>query len=101
MAKTRNEVKSSSQSKAQLEENKSKQVSPASKKKMSFNEKREFEILGSEIELLENRKNNLEYVLSSGNLPHEELFLKSEELSEIKSQLDEKELRWLELSELL
>ncbi len=99
--KTRDQVESALQSNSKLKENKTEQVTPVSKKKMSFNEKREFEILGTEIEQLENEKNKLEDLLNSGTLPHNELFLKSEELSEIKSQLDDKELRWLELSELL
>lgn len=73
----------------------------APKKKLSFNEKREFEILEKEIADLENRKNLMEEILNSGTLQHEELYLKSEELVQIKMLLDEKELRWLELSELI
>jgi len=48
---------------------------------------------------LEKQKNELEELLNSGVLPHDELFEKSEELGKLKSLLDEKELRWLELSE--
>lgn len=69
------------------------------RKKLSYNEKREFEQLENEIANLEERKTNLEELLNSGKLPHDELYEKSEELGELKSELDEKELRWLELSE--
>jgi ATP-binding cassette subfamily F protein uup len=51
--------------------------------------------------MLETEKNLLETALNSGKLPHDELYQQSEKLMEIKSQLDDKELRWLELSELI
>ncbi len=70
------------------------------KTKLSFKEQREFELLGIEIEKLELEKTETENALNSGTLPHEELFRLSENLVKIKSLLDEKELRWLELSEL-
>jgi ATP-binding cassette subfamily F protein uup len=70
------------------------------KTKLSFKEQREFELLGTEIEKLDAEKIELENSLNSGKLPHEELFRLSENLVKIKSLLDEKELRWLELSEL-
>jgi ATP-binding cassette subfamily F protein uup len=70
------------------------------KKKLSFKEKRELEALESEIDALEKRKTELEANLNSGELGHEELFKSSEEIAKIKSELDEKEFRWLELSEL-
>ncbi|HKI89698.1 MAG TPA: ABC-F family ATP-binding cassette domain-containing protein [Draconibacterium sp.] len=69
------------------------------RRKLSFNEKREFEQLEDEITELENRKSKVEELLNSGTLPHDELYVKSKELGEIKSKLDKKELRWLELSE--
>lgn len=72
----------------------------AGKRKLTFNEKREFETLEIEIEKLETEKNAVEEALNSGNHPHDELFRLSERLVTIKSLLDEKELRWLELSEL-
>lgn len=71
------------------------------KTKLSFKEQREFELLGTEIEKLEIEKTETENALNSGTLPHEELFRLSENLVKIKSLLDEKELRWLELSELV
>ena len=82
------------------EKKKVKSESQKEKKKLSFKEKRELEALGLEIEKLEKRKEELEEQLNSGTLNHEELFKSSEELTQIKSELDEKEFRWLELSEL-
>ncbi len=73
---------------------------PQTKKKLSYNEKREFEQLENEIPELEAQIGELEELLNSGNLNHDELYEKSLQLDDMKSQLDEKELRWLELSEL-
>ena len=70
------------------------------KKKLSFKEKREFESLESEIEQLDIEKNRLTEMLSSGNLSAGELMEKSSRLSEIMELIDEKTMRWLELSEL-
>jgi ATP-binding cassette subfamily F protein uup len=71
-----------------------------SKKKLSFKEKREMEQLETEMEKLEAEKEQLETDLHSGDLNHEQLHEKSNKLMHIKSLLDAKELRWLELSEL-
>ncbi|WP_320112075.1 ABC-F family ATP-binding cassette domain-containing protein [Draconibacterium orientale] len=73
---------------------------PQTKKKLSFKEKREFEQLENEIPELEEQIGELEDLLNSGTLNHDELYEKSLQLDDMKSQLDEKELRWLELSEL-
>jgi ATP-binding cassette subfamily F protein uup len=70
------------------------------KRKLTFNEKREFESLENEIAKLEAEKEKLETAMNSGNLPHDELFKQSERLVTVKELIDEKELRWLELSEL-
>lgn len=70
------------------------------KRKLSFNEKREFEQLEKEIPELELQKEKLENQMNSGELAHDELYKKSLELDKIKTLLDEKEFRWLELSEL-
>lgn len=72
----------------------------ATKRKMSFKEKTEFKCLGEEIEQLENEQKNLEVELCSGTLSVEELTEKSKRLPIIKDELDEKGMRWLELSEL-
>ncbi len=69
-------------------------------RKMSFKEKKEFETLSSEIEALEKEKKELEEELSSGTLVGDELLTKSSRIGEVISALEEKELRWLELSEL-
>ena len=70
------------------------------KKKLSFKEKREMELLMAELEMLGNQKDLLEKELSSGEFDHEQLHLKSEELVNVRNQIDEKEMRWLELSEM-
>ncbi len=70
------------------------------KKKLSFKEKREMELLEEELEEMGNKIKTLENELSSGKLDHEQLHRKSEELVQIKKLIDEKELRWLELSEM-
>ncbi|WP_340114803.1 ABC-F family ATP-binding cassette domain-containing protein [Maribellus mangrovi] len=70
------------------------------KRKLSYNEKREFEQLEKEIPELEQQKTTLEEAMNSGELPHDKLYEKSLELEKIKALLDEKEFRWLELSEL-
>ncbi|HDQ16004.1 MAG TPA: ABC transporter ATP-binding protein, partial [Bacteroidetes bacterium] len=67
--------------------------------KMTFNEKRFFEQLEIEIPKLETEKKQLEQLLSSGTLSHEEIAEKAQKLADIKNLLDEKELMWLELSE--
>ncbi|MGZ8538328.1 MAG: ABC-F family ATP-binding cassette domain-containing protein [Flavisolibacter sp.] len=69
------------------------------KKKLSYKEQREFETLEKEIASLEIEKKALaERILSSGH-SFEELQRLSERIGEISSLIDEKELRWLELSE--
>ena len=70
------------------------------KRKMSFKENMEFKRLGEEIEKLENEQKNLEEELCSGSLNVDELTEKSKRLPVIKDELDEKGMRWLELSEL-
>lgn len=70
------------------------------KKKMSYKEKREFETLESEIAKLETEISNLESELCSGSLSIEELTDKSILLPKLKKELDDKSMRWLELSEL-
>lgn len=71
------------------------------KRKMSYKEKREYEQLTQEIDALTEEKKKLEEELCSGNLSVEELTEKSKRLPEIKDELDEKEMRWLELAEML
>ena len=69
------------------------------KRKMSFKEKREYEQLSDKIAQLEEEKQQLEEELCSGNLSVDELTEKSKRLPILKDELDELELRWLELAE--
>ena len=70
------------------------------KRKLSFKEQQEMLRLEQEIESLTNEKTEIESALSSGSLSTEELVRKSERISEVIALLDEKEMRWLELSEI-
>ena len=70
------------------------------KRKLSFKEKREYEELTDKIAQLEEEKQQLEEELCSGNLSVDELTEKSKRLPILKEELDELELRWLELAEL-
>ncbi|KAA6350945.1 ABC transporter ATP-binding protein [termite gut metagenome] len=82
------------------QEEKSIHIRPKEKRKMSFKEKHEFELLETEIIKLEAEKKSLEDALCSGTLSVDELTEKSKYLPEINNLIDEKTLRWLELSEL-
>lgn len=70
------------------------------KKKMSFKEQKEFEQLEKDMEILNNEKDELEAMLSSGTLAYEDCEKASKRFGEVKDLLDEKEMRWLELAEL-
>ena len=70
------------------------------KRKMTYKEKREYEQLTKELEQLENEQKTLEEALCSGQLSVEELTEKSKRLPEIKDEIDEKDMRWLELAEI-
>lgn len=70
------------------------------KRKMTYKERREYEQLGKEIEALEAERKQLEEALCSGALGVEELTEKSKRLPLVKDELDEKEMRWLELAEI-
>lgn len=85
-----------------VEEKKTVQTATASSSgntKLSFKEKREFELLEKEIPALQEEKVQLETSMNAGNLDYETLQKTAERISAIIAQLDEKELRWLELSE--
>lgn len=70
------------------------------RRRMSYKEKREFEQLTADIEKLEKEQKQLEDALCSGTLSVEELTEKSKRLPKLKEELDDKSMRWLELSEL-
>lgn len=76
-------------------------VVEAPKKKASFKEKREFEILEKEMPALETEKISITEKMSTGNLGFEELQKLSDRMIAITHALEEKELRWLELSEMV
>lgn len=71
------------------------------KKKPGFKEKREFELLEKEIADLNKEKESITHQLSAGELPFDELQRLSARIGEITGLLDHKEMRWLELSEIL
>jgi len=70
------------------------------KRKLSFREKQEFEALGKEIDQLEQEKADIEAALSSGTLSTQEIIDLSKRLPVVNDLLDEKSMRWLELSEI-
>ena len=70
------------------------------RRKMTYKEKREFEQLEKDIAALEEEQHQLEEALCSGTLSVEELTEKSKRLPLLKDELDEKSMRWLELSEI-
>ena len=82
------------------QEDKTAKVRLNEKRRMSFKEKREFEQLEQEIATLEDEKKTIEAALCSGTLSVEELTEKSKRLPEITDLIDEKTMRWLELSEI-
>lgn len=70
------------------------------KRKLSFKEKRELQQLEADIEALEKEQKQIEEELCSGTLSVEDLTQKSKCLPQLKDELDEKSMRWLELSEI-
>lgn len=69
------------------------------KRKLTYKEKREYELLEQEIMDLETEKESLEQAMSSGSLTNEELMQKSLRIQEVIELIDSKTFRWLELSE--
>lgn len=69
-------------------------------RKLTFSEKQELEYLEKEIEKLETRKSELLGLLNSGEMDHEKLAQWGAELEDLEERLEEKEMRWLELSEI-
>ena len=70
------------------------------RRKLTYKEKTEFERLDREIAALETEQTQIETLLCSGELSIDQLTEKSIRLSALKAELDEKSLRWLELSEI-
>ncbi len=73
----------------------------AVKRRLSYNEKREWDNLQQEISTLEKEKKLITEKINSGAFPYEELVQLSERISEITKLQDQKEMRWLELSEIV
>lgn len=71
---------------------------PRESNKMTFKERKEFETLTEEIDALNAEKSELEAIFNSGEVVND-IAEKSTRYEEVKALLDEKELRWLELSE--
>lgn len=70
------------------------------RRRMTFKERKEFEQLEKDIAVLEAEKKNIEKALCSGTLSVDELTEKSKRLPKLEEELDEKTMRWLELSEI-
>lgn len=71
----------------------------SAKRRLTFNEKREFQQLTADLEALEREKSAIVGALSGGEISVEEITEKSKRLPLLQRELDEKEMRWLELSE--
>jgi ATP-binding cassette subfamily F protein uup len=69
------------------------------KRRLTFNERKEYEQLEKDIEALEQEKGAIESALSSGTISVEEITSLSKRLPVLNDELDEKSMRWLELSE--
>ena len=66
-------------------------------RKLSYNEQKEYKQLGREIEKLEEKQKSMNAKIASGDIEDPEVFYK--ELAELADSIDEKSMRWLELSE--
>ena len=86
--------------KAKAEKEAAKNEAPPKKKKLTYKEQKEFEQIEKDLESLNEEKTALEDALSSGSLPFDKLQEASARIGQIIDEIDEKELRWLELSEL-
>ena len=81
-------------------ENRQSDAGKTGKRKLSYKEQRELEQLEKDLEALNSEKAALEEALSSGTLSTEELTISSARIGEVINLLDEKEMRWLELSDI-
>jgi ATP-binding cassette subfamily F protein uup len=72
---------------------------PVEKKRLSYNEQREFETLEKELGRLERERKGIYEQLSSPDLPFDQLQKLSERINQINDDINLKEMRWLELSE--
>ena len=86
--------------KAKMEKDAPKADLPPKKKKLTYKEQKDFEQIEKDLEALNAEREELEKALGSGELPFDKLQNASERIGQIIDEIDEKELRWLELSEL-
>ncbi|MEQ9263957.1 MAG: ABC-F family ATP-binding cassette domain-containing protein [Balneolaceae bacterium] len=93
------EPKKQSEKKAITEKTSQKEGPAPTEKKLTYNEKKEYQKLEKEIEQLEEQKSILETEMSSGDLEYEAIEEKSKAYAELKELIEEKELRWLELAD--
>lgn len=93
-------LKSKTGESAVKKETKQREKTPQEHRKMTYKEKQEFNQLEKDMARLEEEQKQLETALCSGELSVEELTEKSKRLPQIKEELDAKEMRWLELSEI-
>lgn len=82
-------------------ENPDPEPAPKKNKRVSFKDKREFELLEKEIETFTQEKESITTKLGDSSLAFEEISKLSQRIGELSALLDEKEMRWLELSELM
>lgn len=85
---------------AKPKEEKTQRVRLNDKRRLTFKERKEMEQLETEIATLEDEKKSIEEALCSGTLSVDELTKKSKRLPLLNDELDEKSMRWLELSEI-
>ena len=93
-------LKSKEEAKADASVQEKKSYRNDSRRRMSYKEKREFEQLEKDIASLEQQQHEIEEALCSGTLSVEELTEKSRLLPKLKEEIDEKSMRWLQLSEI-
>lgn len=81
-------------------EEKAVRVRENDRRKMSYKERMEFQQIEKDLEILEQEKSDIEAALCTGTLSSDELTVKSKRIAEVVDLIDEKTMRWLELSEI-
>ena len=99
-AETRGRENASSSEKTRTSASSRPRTANVSKRKLSYKEKREMEQLESDIAALETEQKQIEEALCGGTTSVEEITAMSKRLPLLKDELDEKSMRWLELSEI-
>ena len=99
-ASARQKQPNSKNSPSEVDSNRPKRSTNDSKRRLTYMERREYERLGEEIEALEQEKADIIAALSGEAISVEVITEKSIRLPQLQAELDEKEMRWLELSEL-